>query len=522
MSFSPNPGGQILLPNSEVESSTPTVWGAQLGSQQLFFSVPYEVFEVLLEGTRGGGKTDCLIMDFARECGQGLGAEWNGILFKRTNPELEDVKKKIMKFFPQIFPGIRFKQSPYFEAIWPTGERLMLRHMGNEDDYWDVHGSSFSWMGWEELSNWPTPVLFLKCMSLVRSAHKEAARRKRVRATTNPGGPGHNWIRERYNLPQMRNKVIYSDDVMIARKWMSAEELKADAITEKRLRMAIFSDIRENRVFMDADPGYLDGLKQDANSEAQYRAWVYGDWNIVSGGMLDDVWNQSVHWIVPFDIPDSWFINRSFDWGETKPFSLGWWAQSDGCDVKLRSSKWASTVRGDLFRIGEWYGWNGQPNVGSKLTSTEIAAGAIERELGMKIYRRCMPGPADTGIFSGFDGKASIAAEMSKPVTRPNGRSYRGITFTEARKGPNSREPGWQLLRKTLKNSYREDNKPRERPGMFIFDTCTHFARTMPVLPRDEKYPDDVDTEAEDHIADETRYRVIEVGSGLRQGTRTA
>lgn len=498
------------------------IWKAQPGSQQFFFSVPYEVFEVLLEGTRGGGKTDCLIMDFARECGLGFGAEWTGILFKRTNPELEDVKKKIRKFFPQIFPGIRFKESPYFTVIWPGGETLQLRHMGNEDDYWDVHGSSFAWMGWEELSNWPTPVLFLKCMSLVRSAHKEVARRKRVRATTNPGGPGHNWIRERYQLPQKRNTVIYSDDVMIARKWMTSEEVQADAIKTPRLRMAIFSDIRENKVFMEADPGYLDGLKQDANSEAQYRAWVYGDWNIVAGGMLDDVWHQQTHWIKPFDIPSSWKINRSFDWGETKPFSIGWWAESDGCDIKTRSGKYVSTVRGDLFRIGEWYGWNGQPNVGCKMTSTEIAEGALERELRMKIYKRCVAGPADPGIFSGFDGKLSVANEMAMPIRRPNGREYRGITWTPARKGPNSRIPGWKLLRSTFKNAIRIDGKPRERNGIFIFDTCEHFARTMPVLPRDEKDPDDVDTEAEDHIADETRYRAIEVGSGFRQRTRTA
>jgi hypothetical protein len=496
------------------------VWAAQPGAQQSFLSVPYEVHEVLFEGTRGGGKTDTLLMDFAREVGTGMGAEWSGYLFKRTNPELRDVKEKIMKFFPRMFPGVKFIKTPYFEVIFPTGEKLMLRHMGVVDDYLDVHGSSVAWIGWEELTNWPTPTLFLKCMSLLRSSHAVAARKKRVRATSNPGGPGHNWVRARYNLPAMRNKIIRGNDLMVARKWMTAKELADDEVKVERLRMAVFSDIRENKIFIEADPDYLDGLKQDAENEAQYRAWVYGDWNIVSGGMFDDVWNQKYHWIKPFPIPPGWRIDRSFDWGESKPFSLGWWAQSDGSDVRLPSGRWAATVPGDLFRINEWYGWNGQPNVGSKLTSTEIAEGALELELRSGIYSRCVAGPADTGIFSGFDGKASIANEMSKPIRRPNGRTYRGITFTEARKGPNSRVPGWAMMRKALRNAIRVDSRPRERPGLFIFDVCEQWARIVPVIPRSTKpgKQDDVDTEAEDHPADETRYRIVNVGSGVTSG----
>lgn len=501
-----------------------TVWCAQAGSQQLFFSVPYEVFEVLLEGTRGGGKTDCLIMDFARECGQGFGPEWCGYLFKRTNPELNDVIQKCKKWLPRMFPGVRFKESPYFTVIFPGGEWLMLRHMENEDDYWDVHGSSVSWIGWEELSNWPTPVLYLKCKSLIRSSHQEVARRKRLRATTNPGGPGHNWIRDRFQLPIKRNQIIVGNDMMVARKWMREDDIK-DEQKKPQMRMAIFSDIRENKVFLDADPAYLENLKADAMSEAQYRAWAFGDWNIVSGGMFDDVWSQRYHWIMPFDIPNGWRIDRSFDYGDSKPFSVGFWAQSDGSDVVLRSGRSVSTVRGDLFRIGEWYGWNGQPNTGSRLISTEIAEGILERELNLKgvgnIYKRIVAGPADTGIFDPHDGKASIAQDMARPIRRPNGKSYRGIGWNPARKGPNSRIPGWGLVRKAFKNAIRLDSRPRERPGLFIFETCEHFGRTIPVLPRDMKKPDDVDSEAEDHIADETRYRVTEVGSGLIQGTTT-
>ena len=53
---------------------------------------------------------------------------------------------------------------------------------------------------------------------------------------------------------------------------------------------------------------------------------------------------------------------------------------------------------------------------------------------------------------------------------------------------------------------------PRENPGLFVFDTCTAFIETLPVLPRDEKDMDDVDTDAEDHVADEVRYFVRSLG----------
>lgn len=491
------------------------IWQAQPGSQQLFFSVPYDVREVLLEGTRGGGKTDCLLMDFAREVGQGLGAEWSGVLFKRTNPELRDVKEKVYRFFPKMFPGVRFIKSPYFEVIFPGGEKLMLRHMRHDDDYWDMHGASVPWIGWEELSNWSTPVLFLKCMSLLRSSNQQVARRKRVRATTNPGGPGHNWIRARYQLPIKRNQIIEGVDSQVAKQWMKDEDIAESIDSKPRLRMAIFSDIRDNKVFMDADPDYLEGLKQDAETEAQYRAWVFGDWDIVSGGMFDDVWHQKWHWIQPFDIPQGWRIDRAFDWGETKPFSLGWFAESDGSDVVLKSGKRVSTVPGDLFHIAEYYGWNGQPNVGCKMTSSEIAECGLEVELKYQLYGRVQPGPADTGIFSGHDGKASIAEEMAKPIRRADGYEYNGLTFTEARKGPGSRESGWRIMRQSLKNAIRRDSRPRERPGLFIFDRCEQFARTVPVLPRSLKKPDDVDTDSEDHCGDMVRYRVIEQGGGV-------
>jgi hypothetical protein len=83
-----------------------------------------------------------------------------------------------------------------------------------------------------------------------------------------------------------------------------------------------------------------------------------------------------------------------------------------------------------------------------------------------------------------------------------------GVTWERADKAPGSRRQGWQQVRELLRGAVPDATGRRERPGLFVSASCAQFLRTVPTLPRDERNPDDVDTNAEDHIADELRYRV--------------
>ncbi len=219
--------------------------------------------------------------------------------------------------------------------------------------------------------------------------------------------------------------------------------------------------------------------------------------------MFDDLWDERVHLIEPFEIPSTWRIDRSFDWGSTKPFSVSWWAESNGETVKLPNGKELHTIRGDLFRVAEWYGWDEKtPNVGIKMTAPKIAEGIKERELKLFPGRRVIPGPADSSIFDDSEGE-SIAAQQRKSSAR--------ITWVKANKGPGSRKNGAQQVRTLLFNANPKDGQgnkiPREEKGLFIFSTCEQFKRTVPTLPRSDKDLDDVDTDAEDHVYDDLRYR---------------
>src|SRR5258708_6545109 len=86
-------------------------WKPQRGGQEYFLRSP--MFEVLLEGNRGGGKTETLIADFCQHCGPrdfdhpvaGYGRYWRGILFRKSYPDLADVIEKSHRVIPALFPG---------------------------------------------------------------------------------------------------------------------------------------------------------------------------------------------------------------------------------------------------------------------------------------------------------------------------------------------------------------------------------------------------------------------------------
>lgn len=481
------------------------IWSPQDGSQVAFMQCP--IFECLFHGTRGNGKTDSLLMAFAQFVGKGFGSAWRGVIFRQTYPQLADIQAKSEKWFRQIFPDAKFNRAKMMWE-WPTGEVLLFRHMAKYADYWNYHGHEYPFIGWEELTAWANDECFKAMMACCRSSTPGVPRM--IRATTNPYGIGHNWVKRRYRLSSGRwTKTVVIRD---------AVDIKGRPEPD---RCSLYGHVRQNLILLQADPDYAETITASAINPAMADAWLDGSWDIIAGGMFDDVWVPD-HNVVPrFNIPVQWRIDRSFDWGSSKPFSVGWWAESDGSDVVMHDGSWRSTVRGDLFRIKEWYGWTGQDNQGLKMLAVDVAAGIVERELlwGLKDYTKA--GPADSSIYDVENG-VSIARDMEKPI-RVAGKIYRGVHWTRADKRPGSRKTGWEMMRKMMKWGHpNADNTPREHPGLFVVgEECDQWLRTVLSLPRDEKNMDDVDTKAEDHAGDESRYRVRASGTLIEQHTTT-
>lgn len=316
------------------------------------------------------------------------------------------------------------------------------------------------------------------------------------------GNSGHNWVKARFRLPLKPGSTV-GDVITGERLKMNGKEVR-DANGEPIImpdRVAIRGYLDENFLLLDADPNYKAMISASARNAMQLKAWLEGSWDIVSGGLFDDVWNPEIHLVPDFKVPPTWRMDRSFDWGSSKPFSVGWWAESDGTDlvIPLGSDHFRlPTVPGDLFRVGEWYGWCGEPNKGLYMVDQDIAEGILEREGKQWPGRIIYPGPADSSIFDHVNNH-SIADAMYEM----------GVDWDRADKTSGSRVNGWEAIRSRLRNAVPKDGLPREYPGMYVCSSCDQFMRTFPVLPRSDKNLDDADTEAEDHLADEVRYKIL-------------
>lgn len=436
-------------------------WRAQPGPQLEAVRLAY-VPELLFGGARGGGKTAFLLGDFAQDVPTNAGPYWHGILFRRTYPQLEEVVKQSIEMYPPWFgrENVRWTEKDKTWR-WKNGATLKLRFLESDNDWQEYQGHQYTWIGFDELTSWPTPENYLRIKANLRSARPEV-RYRRIRCSANPGGPGHEWVKDYYGIGRYpKGRVILTPE---------------DGSTMSRV--FIPSRVEDNKILMEADPGYVARLKSLGSPEL-VRAWLEGDWNVVQGAYFPE-FDPSRHVIAPFEIPSDWTKFRAMDWGSAAPFSVGWYAVSDG--TVLPNGR--SYPAGAIIKYREWYGAKG-PNVGIKATAEEVALGIVDRTPGDEKINDMVIDPAAFAM----NGGPSIAERM---MTATKGRC-------SMRRGDNKRIPGWDALRERLKGD-------GERPMLYFFSTCQHTIRTLPALQHDQTKAEDVDTEGEDHAADETRY----------------
>ena len=401
--------------------------------------------ELLYGGARGGGKSEFLLGDYCTDCE--LGAEWRGVIFRRSYPELEELMARSQSIVPQCWPGSEWWKS---EKTWriPTGATLRMRSLETPEDASHYQGHEYSWIGWDELGAWPNDRAYKALMATLRSTGNIP--HKRVRATANPGGPGHGWVKSRFIDPAPAGYEIIRDaDTGMARVFIPAR-------------------VTDNLILLAKDPTYIDRLRGVGSPEL-VRAWLEGDWTVVAGAFFPE-FSMQRHVIAPRRLPEHWARFRSFDWGSARPFSVGWWAVSDGTLHDI--------PRGCLVRYREWYGMKpGEPNVGLRMTAEQVAQGILDREVDEP--EPIAIGVADPAIFA-EDGGPSIARRMV----------MQGVVFRPA---DNKRVPqrgamgGWDQLRSRLIGD--EDGKPM----LLFFNTCKDLIRTLPALQHDDMRPEDVD-----------------------------
>lgn len=447
--------------------------------QSIAFESP--ATEIMYGGAAGGGKSHLLRAAAIAWCVAIPGLQV--YLFRRVTTDL--IKNHIEG--PTGFPVLLADWMESGYASWNASKnyitigpsRIHLCHCQYEKDVYKYQGAEIHVLMMDELTHF-TAAQYKFLRSRVRMggllpSDEYRGRFPRIVSATNPGGVGHNWV-----------KAAFVDPAPPLDVW------KTDDDEGGMLRQFIPALLEDNPTLLETDPNYEHRLHGLGNP-ALVRAMRYGDWDIVAGGMFDDVWSPEKHIVEPFEIPAAFRVDRSFDWGSSKPFSVGWHAQLTE-PFQLPDGRLAP--RDSVIRIGEWYGWDGRnPNQGVRMSDKEIALGTLERETALGIKGRVAAGPADAAIFALDNDNTSIAGTMEK----------HGVKFTPADKRPGSRKAGWQRCRNYLKAALDGD---REHPWYLVFNTCRQFIRTIPALPRSERDPDDVDTDAEDHVGDEWRYRL--------------
>jgi hypothetical protein len=345
------------------------------------------------------------------------------------------------------------------------GGRVRFRPLENTSDAQRFQGQNVSHIAVEEAGNYPDPRAIDMLFGALRS---KAGVPVQMILTANPGGPGHQWIKHRYidpapmGLKPLRRKLDNGE--------MSHEYCY------------IPSRVQDNQLLLQADPGYIQRLHLVGSPEL-VRAWLQGDWTVTLGAYFPE-FSLDRHVVAPIELPAHWHRFRAMDWGSARPFSVGWYAVATG-DVLPQFP------RGSLLRYREWCGSTGQPNVGLKLTAEEVAAGILQREQNDMPSDRRMIGYLDPAAFA-QDGGPSLAERMARV----------GCHFVAAdnkRIGDLGRAGGWDEVRSRLRGD-------GEKPALLIFSTCKDLIRTLPALQHDRSRPEDVDTEAEDHAADELRY----------------
>lgn len=450
-----NPGRELHL-----------AWAPQPGPQTAFIRCP--IFEVVYGGARGGGKTDASLGEWAIHA-ERYGINAKGLFVRRTRVALEPTIERAKAIF-QPLGAVWHEQKSRF--VWPNGAILYFRYLERDADADHYQGHDYTRVYIEELTQFATDGPVNKLKATLRSA---AGVPTSFRATCNPGGPGHTWVKARYIDP---------GPFKIVREQF---ENPFDKTIVELSRVFIPARLSDNPKLMENDPLYVAKL-QTSGSAQLVKAWLAGDWNIIEGAFFDCWSLRNV--IRPFEIPAGWARFRSMDWGSARPFSVGWWAIAS--DPTRLDGK--TIPRGALVRYREWYGSTGKPNEGLRMTAEQVAVGIKAKSMEEK-FRGCV---ADPAIFA-EDGGPSIAERMRRE----------GVSFRPA---DNKRVPragamgGWDQMRQRIQGPIGSSGSPLGVPMLYVFETCRDFIRTVPVMQHDPHRAEDIDTDGEDHVADEARY----------------
>ena len=442
-------GKETQLLTEDIIESAPKTIQEHVKSQEVIFKPnggPQTEFlaaserEVFYGGARGGGKSYAMLVDPLRYCSK---PHHRALLIRRTMPELRDLISKSQLLYSKAYPGAKWREQ---EKEWrfPSGAKIEFGYAENMTDVLRYQGQSYTWIGIDELPQYPSPDIYNFLRSSLRSVDKDIP--VYLRATGNPGNIGSQWVKEMFVDPAEPN---------------SAFEIKIDTpVGVKTItRRFIPAKLQDNPYLMQTDDYYA---MLASLPDIQRKQFLDGDWDAYEDSAFPE-FSKTTHVVEPFEIPKGWYKFRAADWGYSSPACVLWFAVDYNNNLWLYRELYTSKVTADIF-----------------------ARQVLELESGEYIQY----GVLDSSTWAKRgDVGPSIAETMIQ----------QGCRWRQSDRSPKSRISGKLEIHKRLLINDKE-------PGLRIFKNCRNLIRTISTLPTDKKNPEDVDTNAEDHAYDALRY----------------
>ena len=442
---------------SAVPQNQEIIFQPNPGPQTEFLAAPEQ--EVLYGGAAGGGKSYGLLADPMRYFDN---KNFNGLILRRTNDELRELIWKSQEIYPRAFPGAKWAEKKS-QWTFPSGARLWLTYLEREEDVLRYQGQAFSYIGFDELTQHATPFAWNYMRSRLRTTDPDLP--IYMRATTNPGGPGHAWVKRMFIDPSPPNKAFIATDLETGAPLVYPES-HAKAGQPLFHRRFIPATLIDNPYL------YKEGA-YEANllslPEMQRRQLLEGDWAIAEGAAFPE-FRVSVHVTEPFEIPGNWRRFRSCDYGYSSFSAVHWFAIDPAFET--------------LICYRELYV--------SKMTARELARTILQKERGESIQY----GILDSSCWHtrGQTGP-SIAEEMISEGCR-----WR----------PSDRTAGARVAGRNRLHELLKVDSDSQKPGIMFFNNCRQIIADLQVIPNDPRGSDDIDSRyASDHAYDSVRYAIM-------------